>query len=123
MNIWFATAAVLSALICGLHVVMGGREAVHPLLAATELSPLTKFTNYYCWHIVTIVIAGMAVAFAYSAQPASAMDLALFATGLAFLFTVWSLGMIARFGLPLLQFGQWLLFLAVGFLGLIGSLQ
>ncbi|WP_374656411.1 hypothetical protein [Dongia sp.] len=122
MNGWFAAAAGLSAFTCGLHVVMGGREAARPLLAAAELDRLAKFTNYYCWHLVTIVIGALAVAFAYSARAGMAADLALFATGIAFLFALWSLGMIARFRLPPLLFGQWALFLPIGLLGLAGHL-
>jgi len=122
MNGWFAAAAALSAFTCGLHVFMGGREAVRPLLAAGDLDRLAKFTNYYCWHLVTIAIGALAAAFAYSARQGAAPELALFATGIALLSASWSLGMIARFRLPPLQFGQWALFLPIGLMGLAGHL-
>lgn len=123
MNGWFLAAAGLLTVICGVHIVMGGREAARPLLAATELDRTAKFTNYYCWHLVTIAIGALALAFAHASQAGAATDLALFATGIAFLFGAWSLGMIARFGLPPMQFGQWALFLPVSLLGLIGILR
>ncbi|QNP47402.1 hypothetical protein [Diaphorobacter aerolatus] len=123
MNLWLAAASLVSAVTCGLHVFMGGKEAAGPLLKSSELDPIAKFTNYYCWHLVTIVIAGLAVAFAYSCLAASGNDVALLATALAALFAAWSVGMIAIFRLPPLQFAQWALFLPISLLGLIGSLR
>jgi membrane-bound acyltransferase YfiQ involved in biofilm formation len=122
VNGWFLAAAGLSALICGAHIVMGGREAARPLLAAAELDRVAKFTNYYCWHLVTIAIGALTVAFAYASQTVASTDIAAFATGIAFLFGAWSLGMIAKFRLPPMQFGQWALFFPVSLLGLIGIL-
>lgn len=119
MNEWFAAAAALSALTCGIHVVIGGRAAARPLLEA-PLDRDVKFTNYYCWHAVTITIAALAAAFAYSSGAGAGTDLALLATGIALLFALLSLAMIARFRLPPIQFGQWLLFLVIALLGLIG---
>lgn len=121
MNGWFAAAAGLSAITCGMHIVMGGREAARPLLAATDLDRVAKFTNYYCWHLVTIAIGALVAAFAYSSRAGATADLALFATGIALLFALWSLGMIAKFRLPPMQFGQWALFLLIALLGLAGN--
>lgn len=122
MNGWFVSAAGMSAFTCGLHVILGGREAARPLLEAGGLNRLAKFTNYYCWHLVTIVLGALSVAFAYSSRAGSAADLALFATTIAFLFAIWSLGMIVIFRLPPLQFPQWALFLPIGVLGVVGHL-
>lgn len=121
MNMWFAAAAVLAVLTCGIHVVLGGREAARPLLIASNLDLGAKYTNYYCWHLVTIVIGALAFAYGYSAWTAEP-GLALFATAMAFLFAAWSLGMIALFRLRPFQFGQWALFLPMAALGLVGGL-
>ncbi|MBH5397551.1 hypothetical protein HZZ13_07055 [Bradyrhizobium sp. CNPSo 4010] len=121
MNAWFAAAAILSAGICGLHVVMGGREAARPLLAASGLDHVAKFTNYYCWHLVTIVIGALGAAFAYSSWQASAVDIAQFATAIALLFALWSVAMIVRFRLSPIQFPQWALFILIALLGLAGN--
>jgi len=123
MNVWFAAAAGLSAITCALHAVLGGREAARPLLAAKDLDRIAKFTNYYCWHLVTITIGALGAAFAYASMPDARSELAVFATGTAFLFSLWSLGMIARFQLRPLQFGQWALFLPIALLGLVGSIS
>lgn len=121
MNVWFAAAAGLSAAICGVHFVSGGREAARPLLAAPELDRAVKFTHYYCWHLTTIAIAALSAAFAYSSQVETASDLAYFATGLAAFFALWGLGMIVAFRLSPIQFPQWAMFVLVALLGLAGS--
>ena len=120
MNLWFLSAAILSFGICALHVTLGGREAARPLLATTELDRVAKFTNYYCWHLVTIAIALMAAAFAFAARPGANVDAAIFASATAAVFALWSVIMIVRHKLSPLQFGQWALFLPVGLLGAVG---
>ena len=123
MNVWFAIAAGVSAFTCVLHVVLGGREAARPLLEDTNLSEVAKFTNYYCWHLVTIAIGALSAAFAVAATRGTASELAAFATGTACLFGLLSLGLIAKYKLHPLQFGQWILFLPISLLGLIGFIS
>ncbi|MCC2112695.1 MAG: hypothetical protein KDJ16_11735 [Hyphomicrobiales bacterium] len=119
MNGWYVAAAVSSAATCLVHVFLGGREIARPLLAA-ELRKIPKYTAYYCWHMVTITIAALALAFALAARPGGAIELAYFATGLSALFMAWNLIMIALFRLRLLHFPQWLLFLPGAGFGSIG---
>ncbi|RKR04070.1 hypothetical protein [Maricaulis maris] len=67
MNI-LAALASLSALITFLiHTFAGGREVARPLLADTHLPPASKWLNYYCWHITTVLLAAMTIAFAATA--------------------------------------------------------
>jgi uncharacterized membrane protein YjjP (DUF1212 family) len=120
MNFWFLSAAILSTGICALHVFGGGRQAARPLLATTELDHVAKFTNYYCWHLVTIAIALMAAAFAFASRPEANADPAIFASATAVTFALWSIVMIVRYRLSPLQFGQWALFLPAGLLGAVG---
>ncbi len=78
-------------------------------------------TAYYAWHMVTITIAALALAFAMAATTADARDLALFASAGALIFALWSILMIAIHKLKPFLFPQWLLFLpiaATGFAGL-----
>lgn len=123
MNWLLAAAAAVSVLTCLIHLVLGGREIARPLLAADGLRRVPKYTAYYCWHLVTITLAGLALAFAVAARPDGSRDLALFATGGAALFAAWSLGMIARFRLRPWHFPQWALFLPITALGLAGLLR
>lgn len=120
MNYWFLAAAVLSALTCVVHVILGGRESVRPLFAATHFDHVAKFTNYYCWHLVTIAIAALAVMFAMAARSGASDDLAVAASAVALMFALWSCGMIMRHRLHPLQFPQWALFLPIACLGFVG---
>ena len=56
MRSWFIGATLLSFATCAIHVVAGGRFVAQPLLQANDLARIAKFTNYYCWHLVTIVL-------------------------------------------------------------------
>jgi hypothetical protein len=123
MNPFLAAAAAASLLTCLVHLVLGGREVARPLLATEGLRRIPKFTAYYCWHLVTITLSGLALAFALAARPDGSRELALFATGGAALFAVWSLGMVARFRLRPWHFPQWALFLPITALGLAGVLR
>ncbi len=121
MNIWFAIAGALSVFVCLLHLIIGGRLAARPLLASKELGRRAKYTNYYCWHLVTISIAVMAAMFFWTAAGA-AWELALVASILAGLFCVWSVGIVVINKGRLWQFPQWLLFAPIvvaGFKGLL----
>jgi hypothetical protein len=82
MNMYLVAAAVLSALVCLLHTFAGGRAIAGPLLKANDLHPVPKYVAYYCWHIVTIVLATISVLFAVGAMRAQSLDLAWVATAL-----------------------------------------
>jgi hypothetical protein len=123
MNAWLALAAALAATTTLIHLVLGGREIATPLLAADRLHPVPKFTMYYCWHLVTIVLAAQALAFGLAATGQGSRDLAVFATAGAALFCLWSLAMIGLFRLRIAHFPQWALFAAITVSGAIGLWQ
>lgn len=123
MNAWLALAAVLAAATTLIHLVLGGRHVASPLLAAERLHAVPKFTMYYCWHLVTIVLAALALAFGLAATGLGSRDLALFATAGAALFCLWSLGMIGLFRLRIAHFPQWALFAAITLSGAVGLWQ
>lgn len=120
MNAWLALAALLAAATTLIHAILGGREIAIPLLAAERLHAVPKFTLYYCWHLVTIVLAALALAFGLVAIGLGSRDLALFATVGAALFCLWSLGMVGLFRLRIAHFPQWALFAAIAISGTIG---
>lgn len=119
MNFWFVAAAATSFVTFLVHLVLGGREIARPLLAA-DLQAKPKYTSYYCWHMVTITIAAVALAFALAALPGRTGDLALFATGLSLLFLLWNIVMIVSRRLRFLHYPQWSLFLPGTLLGIVG---
>lgn len=123
MNIWLALAAALAAATTLIHFVLGGRHVAAPLLATERLHAVPKFTMYYCWHLVTIVLAALALAFGLAASGRASRDLALFATVGAALFCLWSLGIIGLFHLRIAHFPQWALFAAITLSGTIGLWQ
>lgn len=120
MNLWLALAAALAALTTLIHVMLGGREVAAPLLAGDRLHPVPKFTLYYCWHLATIVLAALALAFALAAIGQASRDLAVFSTVGAGLFGVWSLVMVGLFRLRIAHFPQWALFAPIALCGALG---
>ena len=115
--LWLASAA--SFLTFGLHTFATRKDIVAPLLDA-DLHPVSKFTNYYCWHLVTLTLPMMSAAFAISALVPSAWELAAAATLLSALFAFWSIALVIwkkqkAFNLP-----QWALFIPIAILGLLG---
>ncbi len=79
-----------------------------------------KLTNYYCWHLVTIVLFVMTAGFAYAAWVPAGQDVAVMSTILAIAFTLWSLALIIWKHRHPLQLPQWVLFLAISAAALAG---
>lgn len=125
INIWFVLASLSSFMVCLTHIFLGGAVAVRPLIAAKSLNSVAKYTNYYCWHIVTIVIAALGIMFFIAAKFPSTFELAWAATLLALSFSVWN---IVLYGWKRAEFRrwfelpQWLLFLPVWAFGFAGLL-
>lgn len=110
-------ASVIGGMICLTHVCLGGREAARPLLGAKDLTAVPRLTVYYCWHLVTIVLALMSVGYAYLSQT--------FEFGLAWgllitsgLFACLSIGLIIKYRVNPLWLPQWILFLILAVCGI-----
>jgi len=125
MNIWFLGAGILSFSLCLLHIFGGGKVAARPLLDTDDLNPVAKYTNYYCWHIVTIVIAGLGVMFLFAAYYVSARELAVAASLFALSFSLWNIGLYfwaQKQFRHWYDLAQWLFFLPIWVLGFAGLL-
>ena len=123
MNWYLLAAAILSLLTCGAHVFAGGPPTVGPLLRSEDIDPVAKYTNYYCWHIVTLVLLAMPTGFALGAYREESLDLALMMTALSAAFMLWSVALILwKYRRPWLL-PQWALFLPITILGVVGLLQ
>ena len=120
--IWLYIAAGLSVLTLLAHLIGGGKSIARPILES-ELDLEPKFASYYCWHMVSIVIGFLAVAFALPVMGLSAIDLAWAATVLASLFTIWSIGLTVWKKQRIGTLPQWILFLPIAITGFLGVTQ
>ncbi len=66
MNMFLLAAAVASFLTFGIHTIAGGISIARPFLASKDLHDVVKYTQYYCWHITTIVLFGMSAGFMWA---------------------------------------------------------
>lgn len=117
MNSWFLAAAFAAAVTCLVHLLAGGRFVAGPLLRAEGLGQVARYTAYYCWHLVTIVLAGMTLAFLRAGLFAGGREVAAASLLFAACALAWNLALIQRFGLSWFRFPQWMLFGLICLLG------
>ena len=77
------TAAGIALLTFGVHTFIGGPRVAGPLLADRQLPIASKWLNYYCWHIATVLILFMAAGYGLAATDPAMRPLAGFCTALA----------------------------------------
>ena len=118
-SFWLYTAASISTLTLLAHIFGGGKSIAKPVLDS-DLDNEPKYASYYCWHMVTIVIAFMAVCFVFTALAIASVDLAIAATVLAGLFTLWSIFLTVWKKQTVLTLPQWILFLPIAISGYLG---
>jgi len=106
----FLLPAAVAALIAAIHFFAGGREVARPLLRQNTLPPVVMLTHYYCWHLVTITLIGLAGAFGYASLAPDGRVLAVFATVAAGLFAVWGLALVLSQAQRHRDMPQWMLF-------------
>ncbi len=117
--LWSAAASALATF--AVHTFVGGVFVARPLLADTGLPKASKWLNYYCWHITTVMIIAIAAAFAWSAQRGSA-ELAAFATLLTASVAGLSVAVALKAGINPLRFPSTSLFTATAACGAAGVL-
>jgi hypothetical protein len=113
MNNWLAPGAGFSALTFLVHIFAGGPNIGTPLLRAQDIRAVPKFTHYYCWHIVSLVLLAMACGFCMGAWSIAAYDVAALMTLLALGFTIWSIALVLRKRQKFWLLPQWALFLPI----------
>jgi len=106
----FLLPAAVAAVIAATHLVFGGREIVRPLLRHAALPPVVTLTHYYCWHMVTITLAGLIGAYTYAALAPDGHALAVVATLLSGLFCLWGLALVLWKRQRHRDMPQWILF-------------
>ena len=125
MNYCLLAAAVLSFLWAGVHLFTGGKYIARPLLSTKELHRVVIYTQYYCWHLVTLKIFAMGAAFLYSAvyYTSDTRALSLFAVGLALGFAVLGIVMVPMVQQSYKDMPQGWMFVPVVILGILGVMQ
>jgi hypothetical protein len=124
INPWFASDAILILLGALVHLMLGGRGMVRPLLRDTELRPVVRDIHYCCWHLITILMFGMVVVFARAALGRSSTDLVAAAVLVFAGYGAWTLGLMLQRKYRVREMPQWILFgiiAALGALGLAGG--
>lgn len=122
MNTYLLTAAALSGITTFIHFYFGGREIAKPLLAAADIQDVPKYTNYYCWHLVTAMLASMCAAFLWAGITPTAIESAVIAELLAIFSALWSLALGRWKGQSFRRMPQWILFTAIAVAGATGFL-
>ncbi len=118
--IWLLIASTISTLTLLAHVLGGGKSIAQPVLAS-ELDAEPKFASYYCWHMVTIVIAFMAIAFLLAAIEVASNDLAIASAILSLLFALWSMALTIWKKQTFKVLPQWIFFLPIAVAGFMGA--
>ncbi len=121
VNLWWLIAAVAMAAIAALHIVGGGAELARPLLNQTVLGAAVTFNLYYTWHLVSVMLVAMALAYGLAAFSAGQRPLAAAATVLALAFAVLNIVIGLQTTLFPWQLPQWVLFAPLAAVGLLGS--
>ncbi len=104
------------------HVVGGGQLVVDPLMAANDLAPEAVWLSYFTWHVGTIIMVMMGLAYLFAAVRIGNRSLVVFSSLMALGF--------AGLGLSLAIYGNSVLwatpapyaFGPIGILGFLGAL-
>lgn len=117
MTVLLLSAAAMCATTTFIHCYFGGRYIAAPLLAARDLADVPKYTQYFCWHLVSAMLAVMTLAFLWAAFDPAARAAAVMAELLAVSYTLWGVGLIVWKRQSFRQMPQWALFGAIALAG------
>lgn len=120
--IGFGLAAVILLGLTGVHLTLGQKEVVRPLLGADALSPDTIAVLLLCWHLVTLVMLLAAGAYIAAAVSPVWLDFALAATAVIGVLALWSLIVVIWTRQRHRDMPQWIAFALVALLGFVGHL-
>lgn len=118
--LWAAT--VMSAITFLVHTFIGGPRVAEPLLANTDLPIASKWLNYYCWHVTTILTFTMGGGYAYVALNPDRPEIAVFLTIVTAASSLLSAAVAWKGNINPFRFPSTSLFAAVFLLGLTGLL-
>lgn len=122
MNEWFLAAGIVSVITACIHTFLGGIHVVRPLLAIEGLTRASRWLNYYCWHITTILLVAMAIVFLRAAFAAEMRETAALMTILAASNSVLCFAVALKGSVPPYRFPALTLFAVTAALGTMGLL-
>lgn len=123
MNKIQLTAGIVTAALAALHTFVGTGSVADPLLQASDLADRAKYLNFFCWHIVTIVLWTAAAGYLWSAIVKNSIELVVFLTFLMAAIGVWGVALAPSVGLPYSMMPQGWLFFPSVILGIISLLN
>lgn len=110
MNKIQLVTGVGAAALAALHTFVGTPEIADPLLAS-ELEDRAKYINFFCWHIVTIVLWATAAGYLWSAIVKPSVELVMFLTCMMACIGIWGVLLPPGVGLSYMTMPQgWLFF-------------
>lgn len=115
-------ASLCLLILIAMHLTAGEKEVVRPLLRSDAFPPDVICVLFLCWHVVTLVMALAAVAFAAAAISPASVDFAVAATIVMGLMALLSLAVVIRWRQRHRDMPQWIAFAIVAALGLLGHL-
>jgi hypothetical protein len=119
MNSFLLAASAASFITFAIHTWLGGPAAARPLLKS-GMHDVPKYTNYYCWHLVTLTLLAMSAGFLWAATSAHGLDVGWLVYGLSASFMLWNLVLIVWKKQSFFEMPQWILFLAITALATFG---
>lgn len=120
MNVWFFAAGVVSVVTACTHTYLGGIHVVRPLLAVEGLTRASRWLNYYCWHITTILLVAMAIVFLRAAFAEEMRETAALMTILAASNSLLCLAVALKGSVQPFRFPALTLFAVTAVLGTLG---
>jgi hypothetical protein len=120
-NTGFAVAGVIAGITFLVHTFAGQIYVVRPLLAVDNLSRASRWLAFYCWHMVTILLAAMSAMYFYASVALEARPLGVMFTVLAAAFSLLCVAVALKGRVPPLRFPATSLFAAVAIAGAWGA--
>lgn len=119
MNKIHLGTGLCAAALAALHTFVGTPEVADPLLAST-LEDRAKFINFFCWHIVTIVLWATAAGYLWSAIVKQSNELVVFLTIMMVSIGIWGVLLPPSVGMSYMSIPQGWLFFPIVALAVFG---
>jgi len=120
LNPGFALAALVALITFGVHTFVGGIFVARPLLKARDLTPASRWLNYYTWHMATALLLFMTAGFGWAALVREAADVGFLLTAMASVFSPLCVVVALRGGIKPWRFPAASLFLIIALCGAFG---